>query len=376
MTTSAQPGVASVNIVLIVEPNMTGHRPYYVRLLAEEALRLGCEVIIATSPLQLDSDYSQMHLGRLLGQARSIVIPEWSVEKVAALTEDVGASLTIVPDGDRFAMKLALKGRWNGRGRLSILIMREEAQPARWPLVPEVKSMMRRILFRRSNSFSDVRPVVLKSAFWSGVSEFAIARDPVTLLSSPVYEERLTQEWKLTEDRFWFAILGAISSRKNVDFVARALSRSKPDRVGLLVAGAWDGEMGDKAASALKDLAASGARVVTVNRKLTDEELDGAVTTVDCVVLAHSNEGPSGLLGKAAAAGTRVVAAGAESLREDLNRMPGLGEWCALDENLLARALERALSLPRPKRAINQGTETFVRVLVDVNHTPIRGVQA
>jgi glycosyltransferase involved in cell wall biosynthesis len=370
----SKPWGASSDVVVIAEQNMTGHRPYYVRLLAEEALRLGRHVVIITSPSGLDSDDARIHLGHLSDRVSAINTRAWSAERLATLSNSVGARVTVVPDGDRFAIKLAFGRGWRGQSRLSILIMREVAQPTRWPFVQQFKTKIRRVLFRHVNAFRNVQVVILKSQWWSGISKFTIARDPVTLNSSPCDVERITHEWKLTEDRYWFAILGAISARKNVDLVARALAGSQPRRVGLLVAGAWDDGIGQETVSAFDDLTEAGGQVVIVNRRLDDVELDSAVARADCVVVAHSNEGPSGLLGKAAAAGTRVVAGGAKSLRDDLIRIPHIGEWCPLDEMLLAGALGRALGLPRPGIADHQGVEAFARALLDVTDGDSEGV--
>ncbi|MEA5456995.1 hypothetical protein SPF06_19910 [Sinomonas sp. JGH33] len=350
--------------VLVVEPNMTGHRPYYVRLLVEAAVARGQDVVLATRPAQLDSPDAVLHLGELSGQFHPAVSASWTPEALAGLSRDVGAALTVVPDGDRFAMKLALTRGWAGVGGLSLLIMRELAQPHRIPGMQAARTAIRSALFRRANGFPRVRVSVLKSSWWSGSSALPVVRDPISLNSSPEAVQRVTREWGLSEDRYWFAVLGAISRRKNLELVAMALADIDPRRVGLLVAGAWDGDMGEETTSALNELSGAGALVVTVNRTLSDEELDSAVVRTDCLVLAHSNEGPSGLLGKAAAAGTRVVAAGAKSLRADLGWLTGIGTWVTLDEKNLGLAFARAATQDRPAPLVGPQETEFVEALL------------
>jgi hypothetical protein len=356
--------------VLIVEPNMTGHRPYYVRLLVMAAASMGHSVVVVSLPGQFESEDARIHLVRVSGQFERLEVAEVSLESLAQLSRALGAAQTVIPDGDRFGLRLALTRGWRGVGALSVLIMREVAQPGRIPGEQAMKTFVRRQLFRRAASFPNTRISVLKSFWWIGTSEFCVARDPITMQHSAEVEEQLRADWGLEPGRYWFAILGAISRRKNVDLVARALADLEVSKIGLLVAGGWDESMGREAISALADLQRAGTPVVVINRRLQDEELDGAVAAVDCVVLAHSNEGPSGVLGKAAVAGTRVVAAGAKSLREDLACMIGLGSWIPLDRAALCSALGRATRLPRPPKLQGQESARFSGPLLSRDENP------
>ncbi len=139
--------------------------------------------------------------------------------------------------------------------------------------------------------------------------------------STPQAVANLRREWDLDDSRYWFGIIGAIDERKNVSLVMAAAQGLPPGQVGLLVAGRFS----DATRESLREFGAElpgGVRLV--DRVLTDEELDAAVAAVDCVVLAHSNEGPSGLFGKAVRAGTRILGAGAQSLRRDCEERPGM----------------------------------------------------
>ncbi|HKU12735.1 MAG TPA: hypothetical protein VJQ61_16085 [Sinomonas sp.] len=348
-----------------MEPNMSGHRPYYVRLLIDGAIKRGHRVVVASRPQQFESEDAQIHLGEIFDQFERIVLNDGTPARVAQLSKELRVDHTVVPDGDRFAARLGLTAGWSGAGALSILIMRETAQPGGLPGAQAAKSAIRNLLFRRADSFRNVRVAVLKSAWWTGISTFPVVPDPITLRPSPLAEERLTAEWGLDPDRYWFAILGAISRRKNVDLVARALSELDASRVGLVVAGAWDESVSDETASDLDRLKAVGMPVVVINRTLQDDELDAAVSRVDCLILAHSNEGPSGLLGKAAVAGTRVVAAGATSLSEDLQNLPGIGSWVEMRQSELSQAFGEAAKAERPGPRWGQEPGAFAGALLN-----------
>jgi hypothetical protein len=86
------------------------------------------------------------------------------------------------------------------------------------------------------------------------------------------------------------------------------------------------------------------------SRLLSDSELDSAIASVAVVAIAHSSEGPSGILGKAAASGVAVAAAGAVSLKEDIERLSA-GTWAPLTPEAFAKALQHAVAFPRAANA-------------------------
>lgn len=77
------------------------------------------------------------------------------------------------------------------------------------------------------------------------------------------------------------------------------------------------------------------------------------------MVVAHSNEGPSGILGKAACLGARVVAAGARNLERDVRVLGSAGCWVPLEVSELSRAFAHAMDSPRPASSIAASTEDF-----------------
>jgi hypothetical protein len=104
--------------------------------------------------------------------------------------------------------------------------------------------------------------------------------------------------------------------------------------------------------------------VVVVDRMLEDVELDSAIAAVDCVVLAHSNEGPSGIFGKAVMSGTRLIASGASSLRQDAQAVATHATWTPLSADAIARAMGDAAAADRPAAVPDMGTARFTSALL------------
>lgn len=351
--------------VLIVEQNSTGHRLFYARLLVEAALGRGASVSLLLGP-DSDETAEAIHLAALPTEVRVLREDVLTLEQIESLSQVEAVTRTVVPDGDRFALRLAKRRGWHGAGRVTVLVMRERAQPRGAGIssrtVASLRSSLRTLAFKRVAAMPAVDLRVLKSAGWTGKARFVPAIDPIRIMAGAGDGSRFRTRHGLGDDRYWFAVLGAISGRKNLDLVLDGL-RGVTAPYGLLVAGRIDEDVAESVKDRLRELEQDGTAVV-IDRLLTDEELDAAVTAVDCVVLAHSNEGPSGLLGKAGAIGTRVVAAGADSLRRDLEALPGLGEWDVLSSGALTSLLDRATLLPRPRGLLDVGSSRFTDALL------------
>lgn len=351
----------SRDAVLIVEQNPTGHRLFYVRVLVDAALAAGARVVVLLGP-DPAPEAEQVHLTSVIDRVELLRQPLVSHGELARLSRELEADRVVVPDADRFALRLALRRQWQGSGRLSLLIMRESAQPTGSPIVDGVKTQLRTAAFRRTARLRNVDLRVLKSAGWVGTARFPVAVDPVVITSSDRSVEQFREVNRMDGGRYWFAVLGAISARKNLGLIVEAL-RNVPSRWGLLVAGQLDEDISGELRDRLRSMVSAGSAIV-VDRLLSDDELDTAVKAADCLVLAHSNEGPSGLLGKAAASGTRVVAAGAQSLKRDVTALGELGDWAELDEAALAALLQHATRQPRPRAVLPATTSAFTDALL------------
>ncbi|MDJ0350797.1 hypothetical protein [Cryobacterium sp. PH29-G1] len=348
--------------LLLLEDNPSGHRLAYVRILADGALAKGDRVSIGISAEVASSAEYKLHLVSLDKDVTFLVYDEDRLSAMRALSEKVNADLTVVPDADRIALRLALTRGWRGSGRLSLLIMRDSPQPSRFRATAWMKHRIKSRLIRRVERFKTVKLSRLKGSMGAG-DMTGIAVDPVSISMTSESLEAARVDLKLTGDQYWFAIVGAISFRKNVSMVAQTI-RLSGARAGLVLAGKFDPGVLESLSPDLAQLRLLGIQVRVVDRLLTEIELDSTIAAVDCVILAHSNESPSGIMGKAAAVGTRVLAAGAESLRLDSLKMPELANWVPLDEAKLGAAILESSQMKRPSQSMTYGTSQFCETLL------------
>ena len=327
--------------VLIVESHCTGHRLMYVRLLIEQALRKQLSVAVLLGFDHEASDEYAQHIGPASEKVvlvRSDIINLHTIKEHA---ESLGVSHVVIPTGDRTALRLGTCISWNTKFTLSILVMRDPS--IHWaPLHAVPRLFIKRVLLSRAGRRPGVLIYRLRSAGTINPSSSRLSlEDPVQLCYTSGSVQTLRTEWGLTDDRFWFGVVGAISQRKNVPLILQCL-RTLQRPVGLLIAGvASDDSVLSRAE--IDDLRLLDVKVIQVNRNLTDIEIDSAIKGLDCVLLLHSNEGPSGILGKSAAAGTRVVAGGAKSLKQDLAAL-AIGIWVPLEPVRITDALESAMN--------------------------------
>ncbi|GAB14340.1 hypothetical protein ARGLB_064_01020 [Arthrobacter globiformis NBRC 12137] len=352
--------------VLLAEPRFSGHRLAYVRVLAEEALRRDQLVHVALPSDAVDSAEFRVHLSDLLGRVSFIEIANFGLNALEETSKRVNASRTVVTDGDGLALELAKRGSWRGAGRLSVLIMRESVQHPGPRILRWLKNGAKKAIVGRAAFLPGVDLAVLKSATWSGKSALRVAVDPVQLSCSSADVEAIRMDWGLDSSKYWFAVLGAITPRKNVPLLADSISRISRMNVGLVIAGKIEPSIRQEVDAAVQEAEGAGVNVVVVDRTLSDRELDAAVTVADCLLLAHSNEGPSGLLGKAACAGTRVLAAGARSLRVDTEGLAGLAEWVELEADAIADAMNHARASNGSGARIATGSDSFLKALLPV----------
>lgn len=348
--------------VLVVERNPDGHRLYYVSLLVSAAIEDGNEVFVATTERAVNSSEWRVHVGPLASGASVHQVTDFSLEAIGELSRDLEIDHVVVPDGDSCAYEIARMGRWPGHGTIAILVMREMGQPARVPGLAMVKTIAKRIALHRANRTSRVQIRVLKSSAWRGRSALPVSRDPVSLIGDETVGEKPANV--LPSGIFWFGVVGNVDPRKNLPMVASAIASLNVKDVGLVVAGQLRDSVLESAEGSFQRIRAMGGRVVVIDRLLEEAEFDQIITELDCVVLAHSNEGPSGILGKAMAAGTRIVAAGAATLRADCKNIGPGAEWTPLDERLLGASLGRAVRSPCPTPSTSASTREFTSGLL------------
>ncbi|MFE4727234.1 hypothetical protein [Microbacterium sp. NPDC056736] len=287
---------------------------------------------------------------------------ELSLAEVAEMARTLDADITVIPDGDRYLWESIIHG-WRGKGRLNLLAMRPSAQPnGNWVREAAITGV-KRLRLLAANCRAGVAAYALRSPLGRTPGLGKWVHDPVTLTATIDDVNRVRSELLDVADGHWVAVVGSITERKNLELVGRSLLGVTG--ANLLLAGKIEPSALAKAHAALSDLRDAGVSVIQWNRPLTDREFDAVIGAVDCIVAAHTNEGPSGVVSKAAAAGTRLVLAGAHSLRRDAKILGRTrAYWCRLDTAELRAALVKSLAAPAPLPLAGFGSSRFTAALL------------
>lgn len=310
----------------------------YVRLLVSRAVECGETVEVIAPTGTRDAPELSLHLGEYLANIELREVDDFAAASVQSLLDERPGATFIFPDGDDTVRLLAMRRLRSAGAAVSVLMMRPLGQsPGVFKRLLEsaAKTAMRGL----ARMHRGVQVFSLVPSTTASVGAFEV-RDPIEFgpgTSAPA--------WRVANPSLvWFGIVGAITSRKNIDLVARALVHLGPE-VGLVIAGA--SEVGEATIEEwTAPMRAAGQTVVRIDRRLSDEELDSVIGSIDVAVIAHSNDGPSGIMGKADVAGKRVLAAGAPTLRRELRMNPDLGVWTPLTVPALANGAKRLLSMP------------------------------
>lgn len=335
---------------LIVELNGSGHRFYYVRLIAERGLARGQQVTVLTNDADRTGELLELHLGRIRDDIEVITLANPSWPDVERIARDLDATVTIVPEADGHLVPLVRHRGWRGPGRLSLQVMRASAVRAagflRWIAATAVKTAAMLVLL----AMPRIEVHVLRSGLWRGRSLWKPSRDPVSFVAGPADVARIRADWGLDETRTWFGVIGSVTVNKHVPLVADALVRlGDGAHYGLLVAGAVAPPVAPEIPLVRERLERIGCEFRLVDRSMDDVELDAAMAAIDCLVLAYKHRGPSGTFAKALAAGTRVLAAGSPTLKRDCAAAPDATEWTPMDEASIAAGMSRARAAGRPE---------------------------
>lgn len=342
---------------VIVVPRIAGHRLSYVRLLVTRAAECGVPVELLAPRGTRESPEYDLHLGEHSSHITLNELPSFSAASLQTVFNERPGATFIFPDGDDSLPLLATRKLRPIDSRVSVLMMRPRGQAARMGkrlFETVAKTLMRSIA--RSAKGVEVFSLVPSTTPSLRAGEI---RDPIEYAPGAAL-----LDWpRVDASVAWFGIVGAITSRKNIRLVALALAQLDA-KVGLVVAGASEMEEA-KIAEWLAPLRAAGRPVIRINRRLSDEELDTVIAAVDVAVIAHTNDGPSGIMGKADIAGKRVLAAGAPTLRRELRANPDLGVWTKLNVVSLSRGARTILTMPSPRES-NAGKgsrDMFARAL-------------
>ncbi|MEH3034305.1 MAG: hypothetical protein PGN07_09775 [Aeromicrobium erythreum] len=149
----------------------------------------------------------------------------------------------------------------------------------------------------------------------------------------------LRRKHGLPLDRRLVGVFGVLTARRNAPMILEGMERAGLD-AELLIAG----KVHDDMRGWLDGLSPQqAARLRVRDAFLDDDELDELVAAVDVVPLALTNNGPSGIMGKAEAAGVPVVTAGSVVRAAEVTALRA-GVACALDPDALGRAMADVLA--------------------------------
>lgn len=145
------------------------------------------------------------------------------------------------------------------------------------------------------------------------------ARDPAICSAHSRDRARIREEFGLPADRKLVGIFGVITERKKIPFTVDAMTRARDD-ADLVVAGLIEPDVAAWIEAQPPDVR---RRIVTRHGFLPNDELDKLVAACDVCVIALTNNGPSGIMGKALAAGVPVVSAGSQVRARELEATGG-----------------------------------------------------
>lgn len=194
-------------------------------------------------------------------------------------------------------------------------------------------------------------------------------RDPDICTAHSDDRAALREKHGLPTDRRIAGIFGVINPRKNAPLIWEALQRTRLD-CDLLLAGPLADEV---AAWAGTVPPTEHGRVLVRDGFLANDELDQLVAAVDVVPIALTNNGPSGIMGKALAAGVPVVTAGSTVRARELAATDA-GEAADLDPDSIGAAIRRVFAYPPDRERRNTvppaTVEEFAENLLGVPPTP------
>lgn len=340
---------------VLVEPDPGGHRFQAVANVARVAARTGPVVLLTSDVGATDDAFGAFLSEEVLTEVRldvrvvfdSIRPPTSAMTAaVAEVCRSLPVSTTVVMDADQ-----SLKRWWweaprafRGLARRPRVVFMLTRYPAKLGLRDAFGWKLRlakgglAILARANGSVHRVVGFAGRDDLSRGWLVKRV-RDPAVCLAHSRDRERLRRETGLPLDRRLAGVFGAIEQRKNIPMVLEALELEGLDDVDILVGGGFQPEVWDWINALPPE---RRRRILARDGFWSDLELDTLVACVDACPIALTNNGPSGIMGKAWAAGVPVVTAGSEVRAREI-RATGAGLATDLDPASLGRAIRRVL---------------------------------
>lgn len=363
-------------VTVLVEPNPSGHRFQAVANVAEVASQTGDVVLLTSQGATRVEEFSVYLTGAPVRVVeRFDTVTPHTTETVAALadlmrTDDVDT--VVLLDGDQdlkrwwYVAPRAFRGL--RRPRVVFFLTR---YPARLKLSDRTGWKLR--IPKAGLAVAAMATGTMHHvAGFAGRDDMAKgwivrrARDPEICMAHARDRDQLRKELDLPADRRIVGIFGGVGPRKNADLVLDSLIAADLD-ADLLLAGPVAPEVHAWIDGLPPELR---ARVIVRDGFHSNELLDKYVASSDVAPIALTNNGPSGIMGKASAAGVPVVTAGSEVRARELIATDG-GEVADLTPESIGAAIRRVFEkdpdAPRRNTVPPATAEEFSRSLLGVD---------
>ncbi|MGO4256705.1 glycosyltransferase [Marmoricola sp. RAF53] len=304
-------------LTVLVDPVMNGHHPQAVANLTLFLQGAGHDVLLLTQAGGTDCTEYAEYLGDVrIEVAEPFTSPIPPTAEIAAAVADVcrtrDVDTVVLMDAD-----VALKSWWRHaprafRGiarkpRFVLMLTRYPARAGLKPISWKLKAPKAVLA-----AVARTRGVADRVAGFAGRDDMTTgwivkrARDPEICSAHSRDRVALRAELGLPQDRKIVGVFGLISQRRNAHLIFEAIEQGAID-ADLLLAGPVSPEVLEW----VEELPADRrARVEVRDGFHPNDLLDKLVAAVDVAPIPLSNNGPSGIMGKATAAGVPVVTAG------------------------------------------------------------------
>jgi len=367
-----------VPVTVIVEPDPNGHRFQAVANVAAVANQTG-DVVLLTSRGAATSEAFDVYLsGTVFSSVEECfeAIYPPAQELARAIVDQARArevSTAVLMDADQ-----ALKSWWftagrafRGLARRPRMVLMLTRYPARLRFTDprcvrlRVSKGILALLARATGAADHIAGFAGRDDMSRGWI-VRRARDPEICSAHSRDRAALRAELGLDPVRPLVGIFGMIGPDKSPGLVLEALKVAGIE-ADLVLAGSLKPEV----RTWLEQLdEGDRARVVVRDGFLTNDVLDKHVAAVNAVPIAQIHGGPSGIMGKAHAAGVPVVSAGSEVRARELRATDG-GERAEMDATSIGAAIRRVLErdphAPRKNTVPPATAEEFSRNLLGID---------
>lgn len=365
-------------VTVIVEPDPNGHRYQAVANVAAVAAETG-EVLLLTSRGASTSTEFAVYLA----DAKLSVVEVFDeiypptrlmARAIADVAREQTVSTAVVMDADQSLKKWFYVARSEFRGlgaRRPRVVFMLTRYPAKLAITDRVGWKLRipKAVLAVAAMATGTLHHVAGFAGRDDMTEGLIvkrARDPEICSAHARDRAALRAELGLPQDRVIAGIFGLMSERKNAPLVLEALQVAGID-ADLLLAGSIQPEV-QAWIDSLPDV--DRRRLIVQDGFLDNELLDKLVASVDVAPIALTNNGPSGIMGKALAAEVPVVTAGSQVRARELVATDG-GEVADLTAASIGAAIQRVLDrdpeAPRRNTVPPATADEFARRLLGVD---------